>query len=290
MQKYWKTYYIYHTRNADDLLKEIIHPSLLDINEKLEKEVQFFFIRYFENGYHIRLRLLLNVEESTLFLTILMDHISDYEHLNECHLELKQAEYNPETERYGNANTITYAEDQFWASSRVVLHHLVQNDPLTASERYLLALKTHFAFLKGMRLSKNYSQQLCDQFVQSWLPIPFSDHPDEQEQNRKTVLSAFQHQFEAYQNVLQESIEEFWNSLDTTTDPFLQQFLEVNEKVWKDYTQAQLSSEALDEALLSFIHMTNNRLGIANAEESYLLFLILKTIPLIKDYDSPPRT
>lgn len=290
MQKHWKTYYIYHTGNADDLLKEIVHPSVLDINEKLEKEVKFFFIRYFENGYHIRLRLLLNAEASTLFLAILDKHISEYEHLNKVHLELKQAEYIPETERYGNANTITYAEDQFWASSRFVLHHLVQNDPLTASGRYLLALKTHFAFFKGMRLSRNYSQQLCDQFVQSWLPVPFSDHPDEQEQNRKTVLFAFQQQFESYQNVLQESIEEFWNSLDTTTDPFLQQFLEVNEKVWKDYTQAQLSSEALDEALLSFIHMTNNRLGIVNAEESYLLFLILQTIPLIKDYDRQPRT
>ncbi|SFN00816.1 thiopeptide-type bacteriocin biosynthesis domain-containing protein [Chryseobacterium oleae] len=290
MQKHWKTYYIYHTGNADDLLKEIIHPSLLDINKKREKEVQFFFIRYFENGYHIRLRLLLNAEESTLFLTILKEHISGYEHLNKVRLELKQAEYIPETERYGNANTIKYAEDQFWVSSRFVLHYLVQSDPLTASERYLLALKTHFAFFKGMGLSRSYSQQLSEKFVKSWLPVPFSDHPDEQEQNRKTVLSAFQQQFESYQNVLQESIEEFWNSLGTTTDPFLKQYLEMNKKVWKDYTQAQLSLEALDEVLLSFIHMTNNRLGIVNAEESYLLFLILKTIPLIKDYDSQPRT
>src|ERR1700750_374331 len=159
MQKHWTTYYIYHTGNADNLLKEIVHPSVLSINEKLEKEVQFFFIRYFENGYHIRLRLLLNTEESTLFLPILKDHISDYERLNECHLELKQAEYIPETERYGNVNTITYAEDQFWASSRFVLHHLAQNNSLTASERYLLALKTHFAFFKGMGLSRKYSQQ-----------------------------------------------------------------------------------------------------------------------------------
>ncbi|MCT2564033.1 thiopeptide-type bacteriocin biosynthesis protein [Chryseobacterium herbae] len=290
MQKHWNTYYIYHTGNADDLLKDIVHLSVLDINKKVGKGVKFFFIRYFENGYHIRLRLLLNTEESTMFFPVLKKHISVYEHLNQVHLKLKQAEYIPETERYGNSNTITHAEDQFWASSRFVLHHLVQNDPLTVSERYLLALKTHFAFFKGMGLSRNDSQQLCDKFVQSWLPVPFSDDPDEQKQNRKTVLSAFQQQFESYQTLLQDSIEEFWNSLNTTTDPFLQQFLEMNEKVWKNYTEAQLSSEALDEALLSFIHMTNNRLGIVNAEESYLLFLILQTIPLIKDYDQQPRT
>ncbi|WP_223609298.1 thiopeptide-type bacteriocin biosynthesis protein [Chryseobacterium sp. OSA05B] len=290
MQKHWNTYYIYHTGNADDFLKEIVHPSVLDINEKLAKEVQFFFIRYFENGYHIRLRLLLNVEESTLFLTILKDYISGYEHLNKVHLELKQAEYIPETERYGNDHTIAYAETQFWASSRFVLHHLEQNIPLTNSERYLLALKTHFAFFKGMGLSRNDSQQLCDKFVQSWLPLPFSNDLGEQEQNRKTVLSAFQQQFKAYQALLQESIEEFWNSLDTTADLSVQQYLEMNEKVWKGYVQSPLSSEALDEALLSFIHMTNNRLGIVNAEESYLLFLIMRTIPLIKDYDQQPRT
>lgn len=290
MKKIWNTWYLYYNGDADSLLKEIVHPSLQNIEEKLKKEVKFFFIRYFENGYHIRLRLLLSDEESSVFISVLKDQISVYEKHHGVNLTLKEALYIPETKRYGNADTILFAESQFDASSRLVLHNLVQNSSLTASERYLLALKTHFTFFKGMGLSRIYSQQLCDQFIQSWLPLPYSKDAGEEEENRNGVLSAFQQQFEAYQTLLYERVSEFWTALDTTTDPFILQFLKVNHEVWKEYTQSQLPENILNEALLSFIHMTNNRLGIINSEESYVLFLIKQTIPLIHNYDNQPGT
>lgn len=290
MQKYWNTYYIYHNDGADHLLTEIIHPSIQNIQEKIGQKVKFFFIRYFENGYHIRLRLLLSVEESPLFRSLLKDCISDYEWLNKVSLVVKEAQYIQETDRYGNSDTIVFAENQFYASSQFVLHHLLENTSLTASERYLLAIKTHIAFFKGMGLSPNYIQKLCDMFVQSWLPVAFSENSDRHEQNRKTILSVFQQQFEVYQTLLYENLSEFWNSLDVTTDPYLQQFMKVNREVWKEYAQYQLPSDTTDEVLLSFIHMTNNRFGIINSEESYLLFLIMQTISLFKDYDNKPKT
>ncbi|ASK29767.1 hypothetical protein CEY12_06445 [Chryseobacterium sp. T16E-39] len=290
MQKSWNTYYIYYGGSADQILKEIVHPSIEDVQQSMEKELKFFFIRYFENGYHIRLRLFLSAKESILFKSMLANHVSVYEHINKAAIVVRETEYIPEIGRYGNADTIKYAESYFYESSRFVLHHLVTKEPLTISERYLLALKTHMIFLKGMGFSKNYSQQLCDKFIQSWLPVPFSQDSNEYEQNRKSIRSAFQIQFETYQDLLCEPLAEFWNSLDTTTDVFIKQFLEANGKIWSKYNQAQLSSNALEEVLLSFIHMTNNRLGIVNSEESYLLFLIMKTIPLIKDYDNKQRT
>ncbi|PIF46308.1 thiopeptide-type bacteriocin biosynthesis protein [Chryseobacterium sp. 52] len=290
MEKLWNTYYIYHPDDADRLLKEVVDPAVQNLQEVLTEEVKFFFIRYFENGYHIRLRLLLSAEKAKVFLLILKDHISVYEQRNGVFLELKEAEYIPETERYGNENTIAHAENQFCASSQFVLHHLTQNSPLTASERYLLAMKTHFAFFKGMRLSQEYSRELCEKFVQSWLPLPISDNPDEHEQNSKDLWSVFQRQFESYQPLLYENIVMFWNSLDATTDLFTKQFLKENHKIWQEYVQSKLPLKALEEALLSFIHMTNNRWGIINAEESYLLFLIMRTLPLIKDYDNKSRT
>ncbi|NIF05097.1 hypothetical protein F3J23_06540 [Chryseobacterium sp. Tr-659] len=285
MEKLWKTYYLFHESHADPVLIGIVHPSIMDIEEKLEKEVKFFFIRYFENGYHIRLRLLLTAEETDSFYFLLKDRISAYEHLNEDRIVLKEAQYIPETDRYGNTETITIAEDQFYASSRFILHCLVQNHPLTNSERYLLALKIHLAFFKGMELSQNYSLQLCDTFVQSWLPVPFSENADEQEQNRKNILNAFQIQLDSYQHLLIENLTIFWNTSDTTEDSSLEEFLGSNKEVFAKYTQSQLASEAIGEALLSFIHMANNRLGIVNAEESYIIFFIMRIIPLIKNYD-----
>ncbi|WP_080779574.1 thiopeptide-type bacteriocin biosynthesis protein [Chryseobacterium phocaeense] len=284
MEKIWKTYYLFHENHADPVLTGVVHPLIQNIEKKLEREVKFFFIRYFEGGYHIRLRLLLNAEECIIFLSLLKEQISVYEELSKSSLVLKEAQYIPETDRYGNTETITYAEDQFYASSRFILHHLVENSPLSASERYLFALKTHLAFFKGMELSQNHILQLCDQFVQSWLPVPFSENPDEQEQNRKDVLDAFQNQFNAYQTLLAENLTEFWNSTEMSEDFYLQQFLTSNRNVFANYSQSRLPPEALDEALLSCIHMANNRLGIVNAEESYILFLIMRIIPLIKNY------
>lgn len=290
MQKIWNTYYLYYEGNADLVLKEIVHPSIHGIQDSLGKEVPFFFIRYFEDGYHIRLRLFLSAEESPEFLSLLKKNISAYEGCNGINITLREAEYIPEINRYGNADTIELAESQFHASSRFVLHHLIQNNSLTSSERFLLAIEAHLTFFKGMGISRNHCQELCQKFVESWLPGPFSHDLIEQEQNRRGILSAFEHQFDAYRILLHESTEEFWNSLDQIDDPFIQQFLKINNEVWKGYSHSQLPPEIIDEALLSFIHMTNNRLGIVNSEESYLLFLIMKLIPLIKDYDNKQRT
>ncbi|MBL1220576.1 thiopeptide-type bacteriocin biosynthesis protein [Chryseobacterium sp. L7] len=289
METNWKTYYLYHKDHADTVLKGVVHPCIENIETALKREVQFFFIRYFENGYHIRLRLLLTDEESDDVLSLLKDHITAYENLSGDSITLKEAEYIPETERYGNTKTMIYAEEQFCASSRFILHNLVQNNPLTASERYLLALKTHLVFFKGSEFPQSSIQQLCDKFIQSWLPVPFSENADEQEQDRKNVLNAFQNQFDLYRNVLTENLTEFWNSLDQPTDSLFQEFLKTNKKVFKGYSQSRLSADAVDEALLSFIHMANNRLGIVNAEESYILFLIMQMIPLIHNYDSKPE-
>ncbi|MDX8572763.1 thiopeptide-type bacteriocin biosynthesis protein [Elizabethkingia sp. HX QKY] len=281
MKKSWETYYLYYEDHADRVLKEIVHPVIEDIQYKLKKTVKFFFIRYFENGYHIRLRLLLSSKEASLFHSLLTYYISD----SDIKIILKEAQYIPETERYGNSDTIVYAENQFYASSHFVLNQLTESVPLTVSERYSIALNTHLAFFKGMGLSSEYCLQLCDKFVESWLPIPASFDANEQEQYRKSLLAAFQRQFDLYKDSLYSNAVNFWNLPDTSRDSFTLEFIKINREVNKKYTDSYLPAEAIDEALLSFIHMTNNRIGIINSEESYLLFLVRQTITLIKDYD-----
>ncbi|MET7038307.1 thiopeptide-type bacteriocin biosynthesis protein [Elizabethkingia miricola] len=281
MKKNWETYYLYYEDHADRVLKEIVHPVIEDIQYKLKKTVKFFFIRYFENGYHIRLRVLLFPEESPLFRSILTYYISD----SDIKIILKEAQYIPETERYGNSDTIVYAENQFYASSRFVLNQLTESVPIKVSERYSIALNTHLAFFKGLGLSLEYSLQLCDKFVESWLPIPASFDANEQEQYKKSLLAAFQQQFDLYKDSLYSNALNFWNLPDTSRDFFTLAFIKINRGVIKKYTDSHLPAEAIDEALLSFIHMTNNRIGIVNSEESYLLFLVRQTITLIKDYD-----
>jgi len=281
MKKNWETYYLYHEGHADQVLKEIVHPAIDEVQYKLKKTVKFFFIRYFENGYHIRLRLLLSSEESPLFRSILTHYISD----SGIKIILKEAQYIPETERYGNSDTIAYAENQFYASSCLVLNQLTGSIPLTVSERYSIALNTHLAFFKGMGLSSEYSLQLCDKFVESWLPIPASFDANEKKQYKESLLSVFQRQFDLYKDSLYKNAINFWNLADTSRNPFTLQFIETNREVNKKYTDSYLPTEAIDEALLGFIHMTNNRIGIINSEESYLLFLVRQTITLIKDYD-----
>ncbi|MCT3923120.1 hypothetical protein HZP94_07825 [Elizabethkingia anophelis] len=281
MKKNWETYYLYYEGHADQVLKEIVHPAIDEAEYKLKKTVKFFFIRYFENGHHIRLRLLLSSKEVSLFHSLLTYYISD----SDIKIILKEAQYIPETERYGNSDTIVYAENQFYASSRFVLNQLTESVPLKVSERYSIALNTHMAFFKGLGLSSEYSLQLCDKFVESWLPIPAPFDSKEKEHFKKSLLAAFQQQFDLYKDSLYSNAVNFWNLPDTSRDSFTLEFIKINREINKKYTDSHLPAEAIDEALLSFIHMTNNRIGIVNSEESYLLFLVRQTITLIKDYE-----
>ncbi|KQR69837.1 lantibiotic dehydratase [Pedobacter sp. Leaf176] len=116
--KEWLYFEIYcHQQRSDMLLSGPI-AHFLDAYKSLIKS--WFFIRYNENGYHLRLRILLNDENDGQILT---SSFSDYleEYLSAGLIsDLQLRTYRRETQRYGT-NLIEEIERHFSSDSHFVL-------------------------------------------------------------------------------------------------------------------------------------------------------------------------
>ena len=151
----------------DDLLKDVIVPFL----EK-EKIETFFFIKFFEEGPHVRLRLNgPNKTEKSLYEKLKF-YFEAYSKKNPTNKDLFQKHYkeafNPkwkfdkiekmayqsEKERYGgNEDTMTLFEEQFQVSSKNILNFLVDNNDMTYSNKLGYALKSGISLIKSTGLS-----------------------------------------------------------------------------------------------------------------------------------------
>ncbi|EAF5204938.1 hypothetical protein C3F48_14840, partial [Listeria monocytogenes] len=144
----WTSLHIYYYDNQDYLVRNLIYPVIADI------EKQFFFIRYWDGGPHIRLRVKnlkeshtkYLVEQCSLFLkknpsTISIDAeiysrqskaLSEQEKEGTIIKELiennsiKLEKYNRESEKYFGIQGLKIAEEQFYYSSQLVISFLME--------------------------------------------------------------------------------------------------------------------------------------------------------------------
>jgi len=116
--KEWLYFEIYcHQQRSDQILAEVIHPFLTDHSADIKK---WFFIRYNENGNHIRFRVLLHDKLNAQRLTSsLMDDLALF--LNPGLVSDVQIKiYKRELERYGS-EMIESVEQHFTVDSEFVL-------------------------------------------------------------------------------------------------------------------------------------------------------------------------
>jgi thiopeptide-type bacteriocin biosynthesis protein len=141
-RKKWLSAYLYYSEPREHFFVSCLKPFIDDVIKKKIADT-YFFIRYWEKGYHIRLRFKGN--ETALqneLKPLLVNYFSVYfiEHPSqrkESSLELLAnnsihfTEYEPEVERYGGKKAILLAEKQFECSSKAVLNILNQTSEWT---------------------------------------------------------------------------------------------------------------------------------------------------------------
>ncbi|KQN38219.1 hypothetical protein ASE92_01930 [Pedobacter sp. Leaf41] len=121
--KEWLYFEIYcHQQRSDELLIGVI-PSFL--NQFSAQIKSWFFIRYNENGNHLRLRILLhNNEDGQALVSTLGDHLQDYI-ASGLVSDFQLKTYKRELERYG-AEIISDVENHFSIDSEFVISQLQQ--------------------------------------------------------------------------------------------------------------------------------------------------------------------
>jgi|GEM_PF-2236856 len=183
--KSWLSVHIFYHEKLDFLLIKGVKPF---IEKQLAAKLveKYFFIRYYKNGSHLRLRLYGNnkiiyskVQKLTenYFKRFLQKYPSgqpenhkpgkDNHHLYPNN-SLLFMPYEQEIERYGSEIGIGIAQESFEASSTAILEILTQTG-MNAQNHLVSALKMHTAFLSAI-FDKKTAINFLHYNIKVWLP------------------------------------------------------------------------------------------------------------------------
>ncbi|MEX2803665.1 thiopeptide-type bacteriocin biosynthesis protein [Streptococcus sp. H31] len=267
----WDSYHIfYHNYEKHDELINIIDDYMIKVNEK-----QWFFIRYWDGGPHIRFRVKSGFETKKLFVNVeafikrnLTQIKIDKDKFYKSSLkyrnsgddgtqwyeegDIKIIDYIPEYERYGGKELMELTEKLFISSSKLSCYLIKKHRNFSVKlllVKALISILLESIFEKCVSSKKNYKSTLRD-YMNFW------DFKDSIEINR------------FWRNNV-ESLSKIKGSLnmDYKIGEFLQEMIAGFEKI-----QAYLQNERyFASILLSHIHMFCNRMGIAPLYEISIL-------------------
>lgn len=331
-QDTWLSVHLYYNEPWEGFLHKAIEPY---VNTAIQTGIadQFFFIRYWEKGPHIRLRVKGDLEMlNSILKPNLEEHFNNYfESIPSRRIEpnyppsfsgnlkwlpnntLVYFDYEPEYRRYGGPVGIALSEKQFMVSSQTVLEFINQKGALWSYDDAMgIAIKMHLTFIHSAGLNIDQAISFFDFHCKNWLPHTFKNIQEEITQEdfeSQSFLStqAFEESFESQKSSLIPFHFKLWNAMeegipfeeDTLNKWFRKNKiiideLRLNEKELNYRTSKyvyQIKStkfpekELLWSILVDYIHMTNNRLGIFNQDESYLSFIMMRCLEEIKRND-----
>jgi len=311
IENQYLSFYIFYGEPWEPLLVKAIHPLM----KKLLKDgliSQYFFIRYWERGPHIRLRLkkVNEIDEVELSATVLKE-LNSYVVKNPSKLlmtpgmEARQAaeswnannqivkiKYKPETSRYGGVEGLLLAELQFFASSRVVINEVLEASDWSYDQALGAAIKWHVGFVFSLGITTDKIADFFEQNCRDWLPRAVGDKNSKEQQEK--ILSQFTNAYTAQKTTVLPYIQGIWEQLQEnptgSSDPVWENWLTINSAV---YTNLQLlentglltpadtrsgeiypTASKLWNILSDFVHLTNNRLGVMNRDEGFLAFML----------------
>ncbi|WP_299136845.1 thiopeptide-type bacteriocin biosynthesis protein [uncultured Tenacibaculum sp.] len=291
----WLSYYIYTELSLDKIIVELIKPTLEELeNKKLLKS--YFFIRYWENGPHIRLRVLsYSSEDNSVIETTVNKKVESYFSKQKDEYSLESNNYIREIDRYGGEQAIIISEKQFQDSSKIVLELLNDNfNKWNYTTAISFAIQMHLIFAKNVIKDIDKSIAFFESILNNW--IQYSIKKDDQgkitDNEMKKVLTFFNNSYISQEKVLTYISDTIWNDneksewIDTwkllskeLRGLTIESIENIKTPSWfKLNKDGKLSVE--DQKIFSiydsYIHMTNNRLGVHLRDEAFIAFLIVK--------------
>ncbi len=311
------SFYVYYAEPWESLLVGAVRPLVKKLIEQ-GLITQYFFIRYWERGPHIRLRLKKNMGVHDAQIAILVENdLRDFILKNPSELfltpemeerklaaswrtnnQIFSISYQPETSRYGGINGLPLAELQFFASSRMVLNEFIETPEWSYDHALGAAIKLHIGFIFSTGLAKDKMVEFFEKNCRDWLPaaVEGTDEVRQQEQ----ILSQFEKAYLQQKEALLPYIQGIWTELrhdpSGSSSPFWENWLSINQAVFTNLDLLEKSgllnpsnSDNTDPTkpkywniLSDFVHLTNNRLGVLNRDEGYLGYILAQALNDLK--------
>jgi thiopeptide-type bacteriocin biosynthesis protein len=323
-EKTWLAAYLFRPEPWENFLTTAVERFVETVFENNWSE-QFFFIRYWEQGPHIRLRFKGNRE---ILETQLKSRLDEYFHnyFLEFPSQREKPEgfenlppdlrwfpndsiqyitYEPELERYGGNTGILIAEEQFDASSRAVMAVIRESDNWDYDRALGAAIQLHLGFAYAMGMNLLETGDFFTSIFQHWFSRAYGYSPgtarEEINERRDITLAAFNDNFQKQKAILIPYRQTLWNAFIKKTEfeqewlnRWLRQMGTIREKLKTARLQNKLKIPQWSKPdpgletpedrrqiwpiLESYIHMTNNRLGILNRDEAFLGYLIKESL------------
>ncbi|WDF55249.1 thiopeptide-type bacteriocin biosynthesis protein [Mucilaginibacter sp. KACC 22063] len=296
----WKSVYIYFTlKPLDFLIHKFVEPLVNDLN--LTTNGEFFFIRYFEGGPHVRLRFLSGSKSQFDFNEVLKSKYSEFLKsefgITERPGEMVQAvPYVPEIERYGGDKVIRLAEKNFFESSKIILSLFKKERLDNYNQKMMCGFEMHLIFLVNMNLDKESLRQFLNFQIESWILHAWRiiNKNENLQLQKDTVVevckSKFSEAIQANKELLKLKLKLIWDQCISGMfdDELIKSWNNHAKNFYNDYIALKTNFNSIIDTSLektkvpdtwrilgSLLHMTNNRLGISNHDESYLYYMLL---------------
>lgn len=268
----------------DDAVRRIVGPAVA-LARDLDELRCWFFIRYIDQrGWHIRLRLLgseRRQNELRQRIGQLIDqalpalaHEQPRYLLPERYAPGAQegqpgymlARYEPEYEKYGGAVGVRLAEQFFAASSELVLQVIKGQEP-DGFSRHLLSLCLMEIMAEAICSTPQEIQMFWRHYLWYWSG---QDRPGAAE-----IRATFTRAAQARQTFLKRQLEAFHKLPHNRL--LLNRYQVAVFSLAEQLARADsLVASPASSLCLDYVHMTNNRLGVAPLEEGYLAALLLE--------------
>lgn len=297
----WVSAHLYYANPINEFLRQFINTVIKKYRKKHLVE-KYFFIRYNEKGPHIRLRFLVESKYVLYVKEDLKKSFDDYVRINPAenivdgHLiysgpiienEILFVDYEPEFDRYGQQQGILIAEDHFQFCSSIILQLIKKEKKFSYEKSLGYAIRFHLGILYAIGIrSCDEIQIFLNQVFVSWLTnyyrVDLSTKKD-------LIFKQYKDALEEQKNNLFEIIQHTWDNL-LAENPFIEswfsKWISENVIIYNRYSKLRDSGyeltvngvnkeQEIGYIYNSLMHMTNNRLGIQNKDESYLMFILL---------------
>lgn len=269
----------------------LVGPVKAYVNAQIERlRLQgFFFVRFNESGDHLRLRLLLNTADALEASADLEAAVRrwNWGSTAETKIHLRWVEYVPEVARYGGIHAIGTSESFFCQSSQRCIELLGNLELSDRKARLGLALTAMLALLAAAvpngELSARYLSQYSSAHLRSRGDAQYTEH----------MFRQLQHQYNTQANAVNEFVARLWQELDS--DNVIDSQIGEYKAAASEYIRRlrQLHSEGriaiggntspswstcIGQIVMSAMHMTNNRIGVAPSEEMYLAHIAAEAL------------
>jgi thiopeptide-type bacteriocin biosynthesis protein len=275
MQQKWLSIHLFYSGSLNLFIEKAIKP-FIELNQ--EFIFLWFFIRYMENGQHVRLRLLAdkknvvdlvkkgNFSFGIFFTNFPSERLIENEN-NFINNAIQIIDYQPETQRYGGKNGILISEQFFNYASETIFDFINTETDYEATLLIGIVMNLYVA----QSDFENDSTTLFQSIFNHWLDFNL--------QHLAIPEAEMIEQFETIYTEQGEMLTEITQSIS-----FQKNEIEGFEN-WQKYCDETLEklrqtelTKPIPDILASYIHLNNNRLGISNFDESLMAYLILRSL------------